>query len=117
LLIVGLDSDGSIRLSKGAGRPVFTQKVRLEVISELSSVDYVFGIRRILDFTDKEADVYYRDITKRLSPDFIITHSQKDRFISAKNIRARELGIRPLVYRSASDLSSTEVVEEIMRLG
>lgn len=117
LLIVGLDSDGSIRLSKGAGRPVFTQKVRLEVISELSSVDYVFGIRKVLDFSSISANSYYSRLVRKIASDYLISNLAKDRYIYDKLERIRSLGIKALVQRECASTSSTEVVEKIKRLG
>ncbi|OGX28768.1 MAG: glycerol-3-phosphate cytidylyltransferase [Omnitrophica WOR_2 bacterium RIFCSPHIGHO2_02_FULL_67_20] len=41
LLIVGLNSDRSVRALKGPGRPVFSQRDRALLLAELQSVDYV----------------------------------------------------------------------------
>lgn len=41
LLIVGLNSDASVRRVKGASRPVLPEAERAEVLSALASVDYV----------------------------------------------------------------------------
>jgi len=40
-LAVGLNSDRSVRLIKGEGRPIITQSRRAEVLSALEMVDYV----------------------------------------------------------------------------
>lgn len=41
LLIVGLNSDRSVRALKGPGRPVFSQRDRALLLAALQSVDYV----------------------------------------------------------------------------
>jgi D-beta-D-heptose 7-phosphate kinase/D-beta-D-heptose 1-phosphate adenosyltransferase len=41
LLIVGLNSDASVRRVKGPSRPVLPEEERAEVLSALASVDYV----------------------------------------------------------------------------
>src|SRR5574337_1709768 len=41
LLIVGLNSDASVRLLKGPSRPVLLQDERAELLSAVASVDYV----------------------------------------------------------------------------
>jgi D-beta-D-heptose 7-phosphate kinase/D-beta-D-heptose 1-phosphate adenosyltransferase len=41
LLVVGLNSDASVRRLKGEGRPVVTQEDRAGVLCALTSVDYV----------------------------------------------------------------------------
>lgn len=42
LLIIGLNSDKSIREYKGPGRPINTEEIRLRTIAAISCVDYVF---------------------------------------------------------------------------
>jgi rfaE bifunctional protein nucleotidyltransferase chain/domain len=41
ILIVGLNSDASVRQLKGRGRPVLSEQERAEVLSSLACVDYV----------------------------------------------------------------------------
>jgi D-beta-D-heptose 7-phosphate kinase/D-beta-D-heptose 1-phosphate adenosyltransferase len=41
LLVVGLNSDASVRLLKGPGRPVNMQEARAEVLGALAFVDYI----------------------------------------------------------------------------
>ncbi len=116
LLIVGLDSDGSIRLSKGAGRPIFSQKVRLETLSQLSSVDYIFGIRKILDFFKPSSGDYYSRLSKKIAPDYLITHLAKDKYADEKIKRAGDLNIGALIHRDRASAATTEIVEKINRL-
>ncbi len=40
-LIVAINSDGSVRQLKGAGRPVIPQNERAEILAALAAVDYV----------------------------------------------------------------------------
>jgi len=41
VLVVGLNSDSSVRRLKGKGRPILAQKDRGEILAALESVDYV----------------------------------------------------------------------------
>jgi D-beta-D-heptose 7-phosphate kinase/D-beta-D-heptose 1-phosphate adenosyltransferase len=41
LLVVALDSDASVRLVKGEGRPVIGEAQRLRILAALEAVDYV----------------------------------------------------------------------------
>lgn len=41
ILVVGLNSDSSVRKLKGAGRPLVPEKERAEILSALEFVDYV----------------------------------------------------------------------------
>ncbi len=42
LLIVGVNSDKSVKLNKGPERPIIPAKERVEIIAALAAVDYVF---------------------------------------------------------------------------
>ena len=59
ILIVGINSDSSVRANKGPTRPLVCQEDRAEVIAALEAVDYV----TIFDDTDPVA------ILSRLRPD------------------------------------------------
>ncbi len=41
VLVVGVNSDASVRCLKGAGRPILTEQARAELVAALASVDYV----------------------------------------------------------------------------
>src|SRR6267378_1971859 len=62
VLIVGLNSDASVRQLKGKGRPVITERERAEILAALESVDAVviFG------------DPTPREVIARLLPDVLV---------------------------------------------
>ena len=62
VLIVGLNSDASVRRLKGEGRPVISELERAEILAALESVDAVV----IFD------DLTPRDVIARLLPDFLV---------------------------------------------
>jgi len=41
ILVVALNSDSSVRVLKGKGRPILNQKERAEIISSFSFIDYI----------------------------------------------------------------------------
>jgi rfaE bifunctional protein nucleotidyltransferase chain/domain len=55
ILIVGVNSDKSVRENKGAGRPIVSEKERAEVIAALACVDYVFifGTKTPIEWIEK----------------------------------------------------------------
>ena len=61
-LIVGLNSDCSVRNLKGENRPINNQEHRAEVLSSLESVDY------IIIFNETSAENYLRNF----KPDFFV---------------------------------------------
>src|SRR6266481_8830298 len=61
-LVVGLNSDGSVRQLKGEGRPVIPERERAEILAALESVDAVV----IFD------DLTPREVISRLLPDVLV---------------------------------------------
>jgi D-beta-D-heptose 7-phosphate kinase/D-beta-D-heptose 1-phosphate adenosyltransferase len=62
VLIVGLNSDASVRQLKGEGRPVIAERERAEILAALESVDAVV----IFD------DLTPREVIARLLPDVLV---------------------------------------------
>ena len=62
VLIVGLNSDASVRQLKGEGRPVIPERERAEILATLESVDAVV----IFD------DLTPREVIARLLPDVLV---------------------------------------------
>jgi D-beta-D-heptose 7-phosphate kinase/D-beta-D-heptose 1-phosphate adenosyltransferase len=62
VLIVGLNSDASVRQLKGEGRPVISERERAEILAALESVDAVV----IFD------DLTPREVIARLLPDILV---------------------------------------------
>jgi rfaE bifunctional protein nucleotidyltransferase chain/domain len=61
-LIIGLNSDASVRQLKGEGRPVIAERERAEILAALESVDAVV----IFD------DLTPREVITRLLPDILV---------------------------------------------
>ena len=56
VLVVGVNSDRSVALLKGAGRPLVPEEVRAELVASLACVDYV------VVFDDATAEPVLRDL-------------------------------------------------------
>lgn len=80
VLVVGVDSDLSIKLSKGENRPIFSQKTRCKLLSQLECVDVVLPFKKDIVFGSQDAYKYLLEITKKISPDYLITNTLNDRF-------------------------------------
>ncbi len=101
-LLVGLNSDESVRQLKGHGRPVQSQADRATVLAALSAVDavFVFGETRATQFLElAEPDVYVK------GGDY-----QVDQLPAEERAVAQRLGSQIIVLghvpgRSASDLA------------
>ncbi len=103
MLIVFIESDETIRKSKGENRPIHTQKDRATVVSSLTSVDFTI----LLPPLCKDED--YGDIIRTLQPRVIAT-TQGDPYRSHKERHARETGAEVLdVIDRLPEFSSTRL--------
>jgi rfaE bifunctional protein nucleotidyltransferase chain/domain len=103
VLVVGLNSDASVRRLKGPSRPLVPERDRCEVIAALEMVDYVtvFG-----------EDTPYELITQ-LQPDVLVKGGdwKPDEIVGADVVRARGGVVRSL--RFAPGFSTTSLIERI----
>ena len=61
-LVVGLNSDGSVRRLKGKARPIVTQKNRARVLAALACVDFIVVFNNPTPF----------DLIKAIKPDVLV---------------------------------------------
>jgi rfaE bifunctional protein nucleotidyltransferase chain/domain len=113
IVIVGLDSDKTISINKGERRPVNRLAHRAEVLAELESVDYVFGIPGNFDYQSPEADRVHQRILRLIKPDLVITRVKADKYWKAKKRRIESIGGTFLAYRASRSISSTLIGRKI----
>jgi rfaE bifunctional protein nucleotidyltransferase chain/domain len=103
LLIVGINSDRSVRMIKGSDRPVFSEADRTELIAALEMVDYIV----LFDEPDP-----YKTI-EALKPDVLVKGGDwsMDKIIGS-DIVEREGG-RVAVIPYLKGFSTTEIIERI----
>ncbi|MBN2705492.1 MAG: D-glycero-beta-D-manno-heptose 1-phosphate adenylyltransferase [Deltaproteobacteria bacterium] len=106
LLVVGLNSDASIRRLKGEKRPIMPERARAELLLALKAVDYVIIFA--------EDDPYA--LIECLRPEVLVKGGDwaLDQIIGADLVRERggEVCSLPLV----EDFSTTSIIEKILRL-
>ncbi len=93
LLIVGLDSDRSIRKNKGYSRPVFSEELRTKTLSGLDLIDYIVVLDHGFIFGSDELNNYYFDVLNQLKVNSFFTHGVSDLHIDQKKKLAHKLGI------------------------
>ena len=100
LLIVGLNSDASVRRLKGEKRPIVSQGDRAHVIAALESVDYVFIFDGSpLDWIKKiKPDVWVKSKGLEVSPAFIPEKTEVEKY------GGRVVFAPQIAGRSTSDL-------------
>ena len=106
-LIVGVNSDRSVRAIKGCGRPIFPEEERAEVLAALACVEAVC----IFDEETPQA------IIARLQPDVLVKGADwaAGEIVGRDVVEAR--GGRVVRVRLAEGYSTTRIVERIKRTG
>lgn len=110
-LVVGLDNDKTISLSKGKNRPFNNLKQRLQVLSELRKIDAVFEIKEVFHYG--KADKIHFNILKVVGPDYLITAIKADDYWKEKENRAKHFQIKFLPDTRDKANSSTAIIDKL----
>lgn len=105
VLIVGLNSDESVRMIKGDKRPLMPQEERAEILASLEMVDFV------VLFDEPVPD----ELIKIVKPDFHIKggdYSSPDELPEAKLVRS--LGGKVVIARGIEGKSTTNIIRTIL---
>ena len=102
ILVVGLNSDESVKKLKGKERPIVPQNERAEILDSIKYVDYVV-------------------VFDELTPYKVITEIKPDIIVKGKDYKLKEVvgwGIVPKIVRInlVKDRSTTGIIEKIKRL-
>jgi len=103
VLIVGLNSDASVRQLKGAGRPILPERERAEILASLECVDAVV----IFDALTP------REVIARLLPDILVKGGDwaSDQIVGREEVEAA-LG-RVVSIPVVAGYSTTEILRKI----
>lgn len=104
VLIVGLNSDKSVKSIKGEKRPIVCQKQRAEVLAGLGCVDYV----TLFDEPDPLKLIYI------IKPDVLVKGDDwsEDNIIGAEYVKAG--GGKIIRIPFAYDISTTDIIRKIV---
>ncbi len=109
ILTLGLDSDAAIRKSKGENRPIHSQDMRMELISHLELVDYVFPLNYQGEFGDDSSYIFWEDILGGIKPSAIITSTLADKYANSKREIAQKFNIEFIPFKEQYDVSTTAI--------
>lgn len=106
VLVVGLNSDSSVRAVKGPTRPIVPERERAEVLSALASVDYVVLF----------ADPTPLRLIEALLPDVLVKGSDwaAHEIVGAEAVKAH--GGRVARVRLVKGRSTTNIIKRILEL-
>ncbi len=104
LLVVGLNSDRSVRLIKGADRPIITQGQRAEVLAGLGCVDFVV----LFDEPDPLM------LIQALNPNVLVKGEDwsEDRIIGANHVKSK--GGQVVRVKFADNMSTSGIIDRII---
>src|SRR5271166_1410775 len=108
ILVVGLNSDASVRELKGIGRPLNSQDDRAEVMAALEAVDHV------IIFAEKRVSYLLRQMRPQIyakGGDYTMDSLDSEEVVALKEINAR-IEILPLVPSK----STSKLVQAIQQL-
>lgn len=105
MLVVGLNSDRSVRMIKGPKRPIIPQDQRAEVLSAIESVDYII-------MYDKPTPL---ELIVRVRPDILVKGEdwEEDKIIGGKEVI--EYGGRVERIKFTTKTSTSEIIERIRK--
>lgn len=102
MLVVGLNSDASVKRNKGPGRPVCNEQERAAVLSGLACVDYIV-------LFDEETPF---DLVKAIQPDRLIKGAQwAGNVVGTDIVEAR--GGKVVLAPMLDGQSTTDVISRI----
>lgn len=104
VLVVGLNSDASVRRYKGPTRPIQNQRDRARVMAALECVDYV------VIFGEDEP----RTLIAELLPDVLVKGSDWAHYVSGRDV-VEARGGRVVLARMVRGRSTTELIRRIIK--
>jgi D-beta-D-heptose 7-phosphate kinase/D-beta-D-heptose 1-phosphate adenosyltransferase len=106
ILVVAINSDSSIKLIKGKGRPIIPQEERIEILSALEMVDYVTVFN--------EPDPF--NIISSLLPDILVKGSDwpEDEIVGRDLIEAR--GGKVVRIPIVQGRSTSSIIHKILEI-
>jgi len=105
VLVVGLNSDLSVKMIKDPGRPIIDQAHRAEVLSGLSCVDYII----LFDEADPLA------LIKAVKPDVLVKGAdwEAEKIVGADVVSAN--GGKVVRVPVVPEISTTAIIEKIVK--
>jgi D-beta-D-heptose 7-phosphate kinase/D-beta-D-heptose 1-phosphate adenosyltransferase len=106
LLVVGLNSDASIRLIKGENRPIVRQDHRAELLAALGCVDYVV----LFDSPDPLS------LIQMLKPDVLVKGADwtEETIVGGEFVKSN--GGRVVRISLVPEVSTSQIIEKILQL-
>lgn len=106
ILIVGLNSDSSVKLIKGNKRPIICQEQRAEVLAALSSVDYVIIFHELDPF----------ELICKIKPDVLVKGADwEEKDIIGADI-VKKNGGKIVRVDIIQQISTSDIIQKILNI-
>jgi len=100
VVVVGLNSDSSIRALKGHKRPINNEKERAIVLDSIKYVDYVVIFNELTPYK----------IIKMIKPDFLV----KGGDYKKEDVVGREFARNVVIVQLVEGISTTKIIEKVL---
>jgi D-beta-D-heptose 7-phosphate kinase/D-beta-D-heptose 1-phosphate adenosyltransferase len=114
IVVIGLESDATIKLSKGDARPISSFNQRASLLSELVSVDFIFPVGGQLKFGSAESNRVHEELTNSLRPNFLVLTPATDKYWERKIVRAEAISAKVLKYDISQPTSSSKILDAML---
>ena len=106
ILVVGINSDESIRRIKGEKRPIIPQELRAYLLDSLKPVDYVIIFEEDTPF----------ELIKAIKPDVLVKGADwdVDKIVGADFVLSYGGKVERIEF--SFDISTTKIIEKILKL-
>ena len=104
ILVVGVNSDASVRKIKGKGRPIVDEANRLKLLASLECVDYLILFNETTPL----------DLIRRIRPDLLVKGAdwERDAIVGAGLVKG--YGGKVLTIKLVKGLSTSKLIEKII---
>lgn len=104
ILVVGVNSDSSVRKIKGKNRPIVDEESRLKLLSALASVDYLTLFKETTPII----------VIKKIKPDILIKGADWKKSNIAGSDFVESYGGRVITIKLVKGLSTTNLINKIV---
>ncbi len=105
ILIVGINSDSSVKRIKGSSRPIVKERNRLSLVAALESVDFALIFKEDTPL----------NIIKRIRPDILVKGADWNKKEIIGNDFVKSYGGRVLTVKLCKGLSTTNLINKIAK--
>lgn len=105
ILVVGINTDRSVQKNKGAGRPIFPLKERVEILSAISYIDFIVPFRSLTPL----------NLIKAVKPKIIVKGGDytPEQVVGKKEVE--RWGGKVIIFPYIENYSTTEIIKKIKK--